>query len=153
MANITVTGEEYGNIVIAFLLDAIINPEVLEGNEEFRSVIEKMESKGMKPILLREFLNMSAAQRIQYKRIKPSFVGKPGRNSILIQNGKEEIQENLDNLLTKEQVRETVQKVIALLKKRRRDTRLPVSRKNTEKIIEHVLSQEKYLIESEEQDG
>lgn len=152
MATIVITGDEFGDFTISFLLDAMINDEILPDNEAFQRVVKNMERKGMKAVLLQEFLRFKSQQRIQYKRIKPSFEeGNKGSNIINITNTgfvKEDIE--IKETLQKEQVRETIDKVLLLLKKRRRKTGLPVSRKNTEKIIEKVLSQETYLTEEKD---
>ena len=155
MATIVINGEEYGDITISFLLDAMVNDNILPENEAFQRIIKDMEQKGMKSRLLKEFLQFKAGQRIKYKRIKPAFEKGSRSGSIINIDNKGVVKEDVEikDTLQKEQVRETVEKILSLLKKRRRKTGLPVSRKNTDKIIEMVLSQETYLTEGEENDG
>lgn len=74
MSKINVTPEEFGNIIIAFLLDKSLHPdEVIPGNEIFDKLMLRMYDKGLKPLALKAFLEMDSQDRVKYKRIKDSF--------------------------------------------------------------------------------
>ena len=74
MPKINVTSEEYGDLVIAFLLDKILNPDdVIPGNSEFDKIVLRMGDKGMKHIFLRYFLDMDSNLRVMYRRMKDVF--------------------------------------------------------------------------------
>jgi len=74
MAKINITANEFPDIVVSFLFDKILHTdEIIPGNKSFNELMEVMELKGMKPILMKYYLNMDANQRVKYKRIKDIF--------------------------------------------------------------------------------
>ena len=74
MAKINITANEFPNFVVSFLFDKILHPEeIVPGNKEFNKFMEVMAFKGMKPILMKYYLDMDANERLKYKRIKDIF--------------------------------------------------------------------------------
>jgi len=76
MAQIRVTPNQYADIVVAFLLDAMMKPKtVLPNNPEFHYIIRKMQKAGLKAPLLSYYLDTSSITRGKYKVLKPTFTG------------------------------------------------------------------------------
>ena len=94
MAKIRITANEFPDIIVSFLFDKMLYPEeVLTGNENFNGLSETMELKGMKPILMRYYLDMDANQRMNYKKIKSVFDISMNSNSIIsISPSKKEVE-------------------------------------------------------------
>ena len=76
MAKINVTPEEFGDVVISFLLDKILHPDdVIYNNKEFDKLVLRMGDKGMKTIFMKYYYGMDSNLRVKYKRIKDIFEG------------------------------------------------------------------------------
>jgi len=74
MSKVNVSPEEFGDLVVAFILDKLLNPEeVIEGNKAFNEFMEKLSLKGVKPLALNYYLKCDANLRVKYKRIKKVF--------------------------------------------------------------------------------
>jgi len=84
MAKVNVTASEFPNIVVCFLLDKLMNPDkVIPDNEEFNKYMNKMKLKGMQPLSLNYYLDMSSLYRVYYKRIKGVFDDKSNSQMII----------------------------------------------------------------------
>ena len=71
---INLTIEDFADFTITFLLDKMLNPNtVVTDNDDFNELIDDMTSRGMKSILLRYYLNLSAISKTNYKRSKKTF--------------------------------------------------------------------------------
>ena len=71
---INLTIEDFADFTITFLLDKMLNPNtVVTDNDDFNKLIDDMTSRGMKSILLRYYLNLSAISKTNYKRSKKTF--------------------------------------------------------------------------------
>lgn len=81
---IKVTPSEYADFTVAFLLDKLLNQdEVVADNEDFNKLAEVLESKGVKPLLLKYYISMDSKMRVKYKRLKGSFTDEEDpRNTI-----------------------------------------------------------------------
>ncbi len=75
MSQIRLDPDEFADIIMAFLLDALRDDDMLKNNERFREFIHMADSKGMKSELTRKFFDMNAEQRLKYKLIKDVFRG------------------------------------------------------------------------------
>ncbi len=80
MAAINIGKDEYADIVIAFLLDNLMNEEVIPNNERFDAVMDIMKKGGMKSHFLHYYLNTDPMVRGRYKLIKPAFTNKASGN-------------------------------------------------------------------------
>jgi len=96
MAKVNVTADEFADIVVAFLLDKLLNPEdIIPTNKEFDKYMEKMKLKGMKSVSLTYYLDLDTNLRVAYKRIKDTFeVGKSKNSTIYIYPNKESKEED-----------------------------------------------------------
>lgn len=73
MSQISVDPEEYADVVMAFLLDAI-REDLLTENERFDKFITHLEKTGgLKSLLFKIYMEMDSNTRIKYKRIKRVF--------------------------------------------------------------------------------
>ena len=74
MSKITVSPEDFSDVVVSYLFDKMLNPdEVTTGNEDFNKLVDDMNKKGMRPLLMKYYLNMDGNDRLKYKRIKDTF--------------------------------------------------------------------------------
>jgi len=84
MPKVNVTASEFPNIVVAFLLDKLMNPDkVIPGNEKFDEYMNKMKLKGMKSVSTMYYLDMNSLYRVYYKRIKGVFDGDSNQQMII----------------------------------------------------------------------
>jgi hypothetical protein len=83
MASLKLTTEEFADIVIAFLMDRIANPEVAAGNERFNNLME-VAKKSIRHSVLSSYLDMPPKQRVRYKKIQDVFRGGNNAHRIVI---------------------------------------------------------------------
>ena len=141
MAGIRVTPDQYSDITVAFLLDAMMKPdEVLADNLEFHYIIKKMKKAGLKAQLLSYYLNTNAGTRTKYKVLRKSFTKEAPTNNILITGDKTDSMPRDDKTTIKNIVKQTLR--IIKSHKLRRNNGMPLNEETVEKIINKVL--EKY---------
>ena len=70
MSSISVSPEQFQDVLTAYLLDLLVNENPTD-NVEFDVVLKKMKNAGLKSNLLTMFLDMPGQSRILYKMIKP----------------------------------------------------------------------------------
>jgi len=103
MSKVNVTPDQFGDIVVAFLLDKLLHEEeVIPNNKDFNVYAEKMAGKGMKPLSLNYYLRMNANLRVYYKRIKKVFEYDQNQSAVIFiwpSKGDIEKAEKKDNLL------------------------------------------------------
>jgi len=80
MAKVKITPSEWGDFVIIFLLDAMVHPQILDENPEFREMIDEFKAKGLKSNLLSYYLSLPGDIRIKYKRLKPTMIAGKGED-------------------------------------------------------------------------
>ncbi len=103
---INLTSEDFADFTITFLLDKMLNPgTVVTGNDDFNKLMDDMTSRGMKSILLRYYLNLSAPSKTNYKRSKKTFQKKD--DLILYIFGKDSGKKDKDGFIKK-----TISKVV-----------------------------------------
>jgi hypothetical protein len=73
MATLNLPVKEFTDVVMIFLLDQVMNPELIQ-NEDFKSFIERHSSK-LKAPLMKYYLDTDGESRVNYKRIKGVFDG------------------------------------------------------------------------------
>jgi hypothetical protein len=87
MPRIKVTSSEYGDIVAAFLYDKLINPDAVIpnlNNPEFDGLMEIMNRKGMRAVLMHYWLSMDPQMRVKYRLIQNTFrPSKPGSTTMI----------------------------------------------------------------------
>ena len=85
MAGIKTTPNQYADITIAFLLDAMMKPDdILSDNVEFHYIIKKMQKAGLKSPLMSYYLDTSSITRGKYKVLRKSFTDAEVTNNITI---------------------------------------------------------------------
>jgi hypothetical protein len=83
MAKLNFTPSEFADFVIAFLLDKMINPdEIIIENEKFTKLINKISGQGAKPLFTKYYLDMTADERMLYKRFKNTI--EPGATTMSV---------------------------------------------------------------------
>jgi len=141
MAGIKTTPNQYADITISFLLDAMMKPDdILPDNHEFHYIIGKMKKSGLKAQLLSYYLDTSSLTRNKYKVIRKSFTGKADSNSIVIvRSGDTTIPDD-----EKTTIKNIVKQTLRIIKshKLRKNNGMPLNEETVEKIINKVL--EKY---------
>jgi hypothetical protein len=80
MAKVKLTPGEWGDFVMVFLLDAIVHPDILDENPEFREMVDEFKTKGVKSNLLKYYLSLPGDLRIKYKRLKPTMIAEKGED-------------------------------------------------------------------------
>jgi hypothetical protein len=74
MPKVNLSPDEFGDFVAIFLLDSLVNPEVLINNDEYREFAGKLKAKGMKSALVKYYFNVPSDMRVKYKRIKDVLI-------------------------------------------------------------------------------
>lgn len=71
MANLNLTRSEFADLVVAFLFDTMVNPDdIIIENEKFHELINKIARMGAKPLFMKYYLDMTADDRLSYKKLK-----------------------------------------------------------------------------------
>lgn len=81
MAKLNLTPSEFADLVAAFILDKMVNPdEIIIENEDFTKLINRISSQGAKPLFTKYYLDMKADERLSYKRLKTTL--EPGATTM-----------------------------------------------------------------------
>lgn len=83
MSRLIITPKEFSDLIMAFLLDKIIHPDEVIPDEDFDKIMKKMGKMGMKPLLMKYYLDMSGDMRKKYKKIKDTLEEGSTRDSTL----------------------------------------------------------------------
>lgn len=71
MANLNLTKSEFADLVVAFIFDSIVNSdEVVVENQKYHELIDNIARRGAKPLFTKYYLDMSADDRLNYKKLK-----------------------------------------------------------------------------------
>ena len=81
---INLTPETFSDLVISYLLDCLLHSDEVTKSNRFNELVEIMELKGMKSLLLMKYLDMDSNERLNYKRIKKSLTDKDFKSVIEI---------------------------------------------------------------------
>lgn len=84
---IVVTPEEFEDIIIGFLYDALVHDDSVRKSESFEEFLEWMRRSGAKPKLMSAYLGFEQQQRMKYKKIRQSFYSADHDSNILIREG------------------------------------------------------------------
>ena len=142
MASIKITPDQFADIVIALLLDAMSEKEnILADNEEFYQIIDKMKRSGMKAPLLSYYISTSSIVRNKYKVIRPSFTDEGASNTIVIDESPDKKSKD-DPKASK--IKTLVKKALKLIRshKLRRNSGIPLNEETVDKIIDKLLKEE-----------
>lgn len=83
MARITVTPEEFADIVVALLFDKVVNPSLISKNEEFTKIVDDIKQKGLKSRLMKYWLNTDPRKRILYKKFIKPLLKETGEKTVI----------------------------------------------------------------------
>ncbi len=138
MAGIRVSPDEFADIVVAFLLDNIMQPgDILPNNVEFDYITDKMKNGGLKSPLLSYYIDTSSITRGKYKMIRNSFTGQDKSNTIVISGKPEEKIPDDEKTTIKNIVKQTLR--IIKSHKMRRNNGMPLNEETIDKIIDKEL--------------
>jgi hypothetical protein len=89
MGSITVTPEDYQDVLIAYLLDLLTNGSPTD-NEIFNDLVKRMKGLGLKSVVLNAFLEMDSQSRVKYKMIRNTLMKETNsRSNISVIQSKE----------------------------------------------------------------
>jgi len=90
MPKVNLEPEEFGDFVAIFLLDSLVNPEVLINNDNYRDFAGKLKAKGMKSALVKYYFEVPSEMRVKYKRLKDVLITGEDQGVInIMKKGKE----------------------------------------------------------------
>ena len=90
MSQISVSSDEFPNIIACFLLDLLNHGSSLQ-NENFDVILRKLKNAGIRSNLLQMYIDMSGNDRVLYKFVRPVLMGiTKGTTRITIANGEAE---------------------------------------------------------------
>ena len=138
MASINIDKDEFADIVISFLLDNLINDEVVPNNEEFESVMNIMRKGGMKSHFLHYYLNTDPMTRGRYKLIKPAFTNKAKGNYSINIKKDNKIKDKRNHSV----IKSVVKKSLRLIKSNKRRYGNFITEDTVDKIVEKVIQEE-----------
>jgi hypothetical protein len=108
MAKINLTPSEFADFIIPFLLDNILNPDdVLNENNSFSNFISDIEKKGMKPKILKYYIDLDSKTRLKYKKIRKIFTNEKIDNVVIniFSEKKDKEKEDKENNLLKKSIK------------------------------------------------
>jgi len=138
MPNIKLTPNEFADITITFLLDALMEKDgdVLPNHDEFQYVMKRMERAGLKTHFLHMYLNMKPLTRGKYKKLKSAFTDKAsgGYNIHINGNEKDTDQEEPEGL-----TKSLIKKSIKMIKSHKSQYGSLITEDTLDKIIDKVM--------------
>lgn len=155
MSQIHLTPDEFADLAMAFLLDAIRNEELLEDNEEFRLFLKSMDNKGMKSELMKRYLRMDGESRLRYKKIQDVFRGGNSskinieQDTSLRDNGETTTDKIIDvakkliglKRTNEDFDRELCKRIFRKVKEVRFKTSKPITEERLDKIIDYCINE------------
>ena len=135
MAAIKINPDEFVDIMVAFLLDKMMEEDVvLPGNEQFDELIDLMTRLGIKPFLLKHYIRSSPVLRNKYKVIRKSFIDRSHRSSIDIAGTADDKK--------KSSLAGKIKKIIKLVNNSKtRNLGVPLTEEKIDVIIDKVMSE------------
>ena len=89
MSQISISSDEFPNILMSFLLDCMNNGSPLV-NEDFDVVLRKMKNAGVRSNLLQAYISMEGKYRVLYKFVRPVLMNeRKGTTRITVAYGEE----------------------------------------------------------------
>jgi len=84
MAQITITAEEFPDIVAAYLLECVQNRKELPfDNPLYNNLLQKMYNAGLRANLLLMYMNMDGNERVRYRMIRKALFYEGNSSSII----------------------------------------------------------------------
>jgi len=137
MATIKVTKNEFPDIVVMFMMDYIMDNKIVIDNDNWDYFVDKMMGKGIKPQLLKYYIDIDAIEKSKYKEVKGIFSGKGNRSTINIVNNDKQEKTNTSK------IKRIIRKVLNITEKRRNKYRgFPLTDDIIDDIINKVVNEE-----------
>lgn len=99
MATLNLTGSEFADVVVCFILDKLQHPtDVVEFdlNPKFNALAEVLGRRGMKAAFLQVYMSMDPQTRVKYRLIRDVFRDVPGGSIEGIQIHKDERKKEME---------------------------------------------------------
>ena len=143
MSKIIIDKEQWDKLVVSYLLDVLINyKDMLENNDDWGKIVDKIKLAGVKPHLIQAYLHQTAEERTNYKRIKDVFYKESDTMYTIYIKGKSTTNEDV---LHKYKLKDTIREVVRIIGKERRKSGLELNGEKLDRIIETVIiKQEKF---------
>jgi len=147
MSKIISSPDEFLDIIMIFLYDIISNKEttLILKDDNKKKLIDTLELKGLKPILMQYYFYVDSEKRLKYKRIKDLFYKFKANESIIkilsndINEEKEDKKEDENFYKMKDMLR----KCVTLMKKQKyKNPNRVITDDMLDNIIVHVLKGE-----------
>lgn len=146
---VTVSPEEFANFVACFLFDQLRNKdEMIPGNEEWQSLVEKMTKKGLLPVLMQYYTSLKGNDRLDYKRIAPAFKTDTNRNYVINIIGNPDLLHKVEPE-KKSVIKDLIKKGMKLINQEKQRTGFLVNEEKADRIIEYVIDNYYNQIEEE----
>lgn len=155
MSQIHLEPDEFADLAMAFLLDAIRDETLLKDNEEFRAFLKSMDNKGMKSELMKRYLHMNGESRLRYKKIQDVFRG--GNSSKInieqdrsLEDSKETVTDKIVGVAKKalglkraneDFDRDLCKRIFRKVKEVRFNTSKPITEERLDKIIDYCINE------------
>ena len=144
MGKILTSPDEFFDIIMIFLYDIMSNKDttILKG-EEREKIIDAIEKRGLRTILMQYYLYLDSEKRLKYKRIKDLFYKFNANESIikiLSGNVYEDINSDIPDNFYK--TKDTIRKCINIMKKQKyKNPNRVITDDMLDNIITHVLKE------------
>jgi len=144
MGKIITSPDEFFDIIMVFLYDIMSNKDttILKG-EEREKIIDAIEKRGLRTILMQYYLYLDSEKRLKYKRIKDLFYKFNANESIikiLSGNVNEDINSDIPDNFYK--TKDTIRKCINIMKKQKyKNPNRVITDDMLDNIITHVLKE------------
>jgi len=144
MGKIITSPDDFFDIIIVFLYDIISNKDttILKG-EEREKIIDAIEKRGLRTILMQYYLYLDSEKRLKYKRIKDLFY-KSNANEGVIRILSSNINENDGSIKFDDfyKTKDTIRKCINIMKKQKyNNPNRIITDDMLDNIITHVLKE------------
>jgi len=154
MSQVHVKPDEFADLVMLFLLESIRDDNLLGGNEQFREFVHKIDQRGLKNELMKQYLSMNGEQRLRYRKLKPVFEGGSSVKINILQDkslsGKDTtvVDKVIDyakksiGVKNEEFDRELCKRVFRKVKEVRFKTSKPITEERLDKIIDYCINEQ-----------
>lgn len=148
MASVNIEKDEFVDFVVAFLLDKMIKEdEIFPNHDEFNDLIKVMKGRGIDKTFLSYYINSSPLVRNKYKSNRKVFT--PGSTDTLTIGIRGSVEAEKE---TSKTLKDIVKKAVKMIAAHKRRSGFPLNEEKLDKIIERVMREEGFLIETKEQE-
>lgn len=141
MSKINLTNQDFADFLVALLLDALRNPdEIIDENERWKELVERLDSLGFGSPLVRYYVKMPSENRMLYKRFRKFFKDDSNQKFIIqLEQDKDDEKSKTD----KYKIKDIVKKAIRMINSEKQRTGWQLlSEEKVDKIVEYVIEKE-----------